>query len=253
MPKQTPAVLGLIIANAILFVLTYMVPGNQDAMLENMALFHPSDARFAPWQFLTSLFMHGSFTHIFFNLFAVHGFGSVLESRWGAKRFLSFYFAAGLGAGIIHVLVNTFQQAPLMDQLTAAGLSEKTIALYIDAIQAGFQVPLGEHTQTLHALAELFRPVVGASGAVYGILVAFACLHPNAKLMLIFLPVPVAAKYFVPALLLFDLFSGVTGFQLFSVGIAHFAHLGGALIGFLLMLLWRKSNRSSDYDTPFAN
>ena len=146
----------------------------------------------------------------------------------------------GIGAALIQLAVNWHEAGTLHAQLVAAGMSPATIR---DLMATGSgAVPVDPAIRA--TLVELYRihaaPMVGASGAIYGLMVAFGCLHPNAKLALVFVPVPVAAKYFIPALLALDLLSGVTGFSLFGAGIAHFAHLGGAAIGFLLMLLWRQ-------------
>ena len=186
------------------------------------------------------MFLHGGLSHIVFNMFALVSFGSILEREWGATRFLLFYFLCGIGAALIQLAVNWHEAGTLHAQLVAAGMSPATIR---DLMATGSgAVPVDPAIRA--TLVELYRihaaPMVGASGAIYGLMVAFGCLHPNAKLALVFVPVPVAAKYFIPALLALDLLSGVTGFSLFGAGIAHFAHLGGAAIGFLLMLLWRQ-------------
>lgn len=185
--------------------------------------------------------MHGSVNHLLFNMFGLWMFGQVLEKVWGAKKFLFFYLACGIGASVIYMVINKFQFNGLMQELVALGISaEEASSVFATESYWPAVAPSKE------ALQIFASPMVGASGAIYGILVAFAFLFPNHKLMLIFLPVPIAAKYFVPAILSLDLFSGVTGVSIFGGGnIAHFAHIGGATIGFLLMLLWRKnSNRS---------
>lgn len=189
------AIKNLVIVNVIFYIATFYA-FNTDLMFEWFALFYPNSPYFNSWQFLTHMFMHGGLMHILFNMYALWAFGSPLEQMWGTKKFLFFYFSAGLGAAGIYTLANYF-------------------------------------FQDVNAVA------VGASGAVYGILVAFAMTFPNAKLALIFLPVPIAAKYFIPILIFSDFFFGFTSY---SVGnVAHFAHIGGALIGFLTMLYWRKN------------
>jgi membrane associated rhomboid family serine protease len=216
-----------------------------------LALYLPGNENFRAWQYLTSMFMHGSLSHLLMNMFGLYMFGSVLERMWGAKRFLIFYLATGLGAGLIFSAVTSWELEVALQPLVEIGVRPETLhaalaqpdpRMYLSAItQSNPEALL--HVASPDPLLEpwwIFHvPVVGASGALYGILTAFGLLFPNAKLALIFLPVPVAAKFFIPGLLLLDLFSGLTGFSLFGGGIAHFAHLGGALIGFLLMRHWR--------------
>lgn len=240
MPKLPTGTKALIIVNALLFVVTYFVSDMEDRMIGWFALFFPLNDHFQLWQFVTSTFMHGGLGHLFFNMFALFSFGMVLETRWGIRKFLAFYFIVGIGAGLIYLGVNYVQFTSVYRDLTELGLTPVEIQRFLDT---GYPSPkIGNHIpkERLHDFFNLYHtPALGASGAIYGILVAFGMMFPNAKLMLIFLPVPIAAKYFIPGLLALDLFSGVTGFSLFGGGIAHFAHIGGAIIGFLLMLYWK--------------
>jgi len=167
-------------------------------------------------------------------------FGTPLEQMWGRNKFLFFYFSAGLGAGIIYTLVNYFQFNGVYDQLIAIGLSPEEIQNMLNTGQYNTgildyisQEKLSEFYSTFHT------PAVGASGAVYGILVAFGMAFPNAKLALIFFPVPISAKYFIPFIILGDLFFGLTKYSVGSV--AHFAHVGGALIGFIIAWYWKQN------------
>lgn len=161
----------------------------------------------------------------------------------GFGALFDFLFLCGIGAGLVQMGVNWQEFHGLQDRLVAAGLSPSTLASLLENGRG--ELPVDSATRAL--LVELYRiyaaPTIGASGAVYGLLVAFGFLHPNAKLAMMFIPVPIAAKFFIPGVLLLDLFSGVTGFSVFGANIAHFAHLGGAAIGFLLMLLWRNRSR----------
>ena len=217
-------------------------------MSEMLALYFPMNELFQPWQFVTHIFMHGGFAHILFNMFALFMFGTPLEKVWGSQRFLIFFFLSGIGAGLIYTGINFLEFNSLADKLASNGLSQGEIKLILDTGQYNSSLLSKISKEEISEFFTLFHAhVVGASGAVYGILVAFGIMYPNAKLALIFLPVPVAAKYFVPALLLLDLFSGITGFSLFGGGIAHFAHIGGAIIGFCLMMLWRKSTSEYSY------
>jgi len=240
MNRMSRAVLALLSVNIVVFAAGLFVPGWHGRILAMGAFWFPDNPNFGEWQAVTYMFLHGDLGHIFFNMFALVSFGTILEREWGAARFLLFYFICGVGAALIQLAVNWHQTGTLHAQLVAAGLTPATIS---DLMATG-KGSLPSDPAVKAALVDLYRihvaPMVGASGAIYGLLVAFGCLHPNAKLSLMFVPVPVAAKFFIPALLALDLLSGVTGFSLFGAGVAHFAHIGGALIGFLLMLLWRK-------------
>jgi membrane associated rhomboid family serine protease len=230
MRNRTDAIFVLIAVNAILCIVTYLVPGMKYPMFETLALYFPKNENFKWWQFVTNMFMHGGLTHILFNMYALWAFGSPLEIMWGKQRFLLFYFLSGIGAGVIYTLVNYYQFNNIYNDLISTGVSAADIETLL---QTGPRD---------HPLVSLYRnPAVGASGAIYGVLVAFGISFPNAKLALIFLPVPIAAKYFIPILIGLDLFSGITGVSIFGGGIAHFAHIGGAIIGFLLMWYWRKT------------
>ena len=230
MGNFTGAIRILIITCVVAFAVYSLV---LPEMREWFGLFFPKNENFRFWQLVTNMFMHGGFGHIFFNMYALWAFGSPLEQRWGSKKFLLFYFLSGLGAGIIYLGVNYFRFSSIYSELVNAGVTSLEIqnVLKMDEYRGS-----GE-------LAELWRifnyPAVGASGAIYGVLVAFGMMFPNAKLMLIFLPFPIAAKYFIPILIGLDLFSGLTGYSIFGGGVAHFAHVGGAIIGFLLMWYWR--------------
>lgn len=234
---------GLLIVNVVVFAAGLLLPNANDRLFTVGALWYPANDNFGLWQVVSYMFLHGSLGHIFFNMFALVSFGSILEREWGAARFLIFYFLCGVGAALIQTGINWQEFHGLHDRLVEAGLSPSAITSLLE--KGGGMLPSDPATRAL--LVELYgiyaAPTIGASGAIYGLLVAFGCLHPNAKLALMFVPVPIAAKFFIPGLLLLDLFSGVTGFSLFGASIAHFAHLGGAAIGFLLMLLWRKRGR----------
>lgn len=235
MNRITNTVKHLIIINALLFVVAkFVYPPLQDLF----ALHFPQNSNFGIWQYVTHMFMHSqaSFMHIAFNMFGLWMFGSPLEQMWGRNKFLFFYFSAGIGAGLIYTAVNYLQFNSGFQDLLSAGVSSQEIydlisrkVMYQDA--------------TLQKVNLIYNiPAVGASGAIYGVLVAFGMSFPDSKLALIFFPVPIAAKYFIPVLIGIDLFSGLTGFSIFGAGnIAHFAHIGGALIGFLIMFYWKKN------------
>lgn len=195
MNRISPVVKQLLIINVAVYVLAVYVMPQFEYML---ALYYPGSENFMPFQFISSMFMHGSNMHIMFNMMSLFFLGPMVESQMGAKKFLFFYLICGLAANLAHVGMAYF----------------------------GIINP---------------HPVVGASGAIMGVFVAFAYYFPNVKLMLLFPPIPVKAKYMIVGLMAFDLFSGVSGF---NTGIAHFAHLGGAIMGIILLLYWRKFDQS---------
>jgi len=195
---------------------------------------------FRPYQFITYMFMHASypnFTHIFFNMFAVYMFGRVLESEWGPKRFLTYYMVTGIGAGVINLLV-----AYLRIQSVEAQLDEASIQTVYNE---GLQILKQGYQYTIPALRQLNglinAPTVGASGAVFGILLAFGMMYPNLPLYIFPIPVPIKAKYMVTGYGVIELVAGFANFNFDNV--AHFAHLGGMLFGVFMVLYWRKKDK----------
>ena len=183
--------------------------------------------------------MHGDTTHILFNMFGLWMFGGTLAQMWGRNKFLFFYLSTGLGAAALQLGINYFQISTIMGQLVEAGYSATALT---ETLQSGQYNTAWSNVISQTELSQLLTSfnmsMVGASGALYGILVAFAFLFPNTELMIIFLPIPIKAKYFVPILLASDLFFG---FSSYSLGpIAHFAHLGGAVTGYIMMWYWKK-------------
>src|SRR5690606_1475348 len=243
MMNITPTVKQLLIINIIFYIGSQIVG---EASYEYLSFFYFESDKFLPWQPITHLFMHAplpNLTHILFNMLALYSFGSALEHFWGGKKFLFFYISCGLGAALLHTLVNYYQVHDGIRLLEAAGVSPSDIQALLKDGKYNPRildvVPLDKLEQAFYAYK---IPAVGASGAIYGLLVAFAFMFPNAELMLLFIPVPIKAKYFVPALILLDLYLGLTGKSIFGSGgggIAHFAHIGGALVGFLMMWTWR--------------
>ncbi len=239
MGRLTDGIKHLLIVNILFFVATSLYG---DRLLELFALWYPDNANFMWWQIVTHMFMHGGLMHIFFNMYALWAFGSPLERMWGTKKFLFFYFSAGLGAALIHTGVNMYTVQQGVDALVQAGLTENEVLQLLIAERAPQQwLQLADPTLVQNMVNTFYSPAVGASGAIYGILVAFGMSFPNSELFLIFLPIPIKAKYFIPVLIGLDLFSGLTGYSIFGAGIAHFAHVGGALFGFLMMWYWKKN------------
>jgi membrane associated rhomboid family serine protease len=212
-------------------------------LIDHLGLYYPASEDFRPWQIITYMFMHGSLAHIFFNMFAVYMFGRVLENIWGQKRFLTYYLVTGIGAGLIQLLVAYFRVHSIEAQLSPdlinmvhdeGGAILKEGKNYVDPLLK--QLNLAIHSST-----------VGASGAVFGILLAFGMLFPNIDLFIIPLPFPVKAKYVVIGYGLIELFAGIANFSFDNV--AHFAHLGGMLFGIFFVLYWKK--KDSDYGRYF--
>lgn len=238
MNRLTDAIKHLIIINVIVFVAPQLLQLDFSNIL---ALHFPKNEHFGIWQYITHMFMHGGFGHILFNMYGLWAFGTPLEQMWGKKKFLFFYFSAGLGAGVIYTLVNYYQFNGIYELFVNAGLNPSEILTILESGSTNDQRIVQNITQDqFNKIIGLFNAkAVGASGAVYGVLVAFGMYFKDAKLALIFFPVPIAAKYFIPGILAFDLFFGMTDY---SVGnIAHFAHIGGALIGFLIAWYWKKN------------
>ena len=206
--------------------------------LTGFELYYTENQKFAPWQLITHMFMHGSPSHLFFNMFGLWMFGNSLEVAWGAKKFLLFYLICGLGAAIFFLMFNYFQFQSAINPMLEAGISLSELNNLFSNSQYLSNFPTSKE-----AVSIFLSPVVGASGALYGVLVGFAFLFPNHKIMLIFLPVPIAAKFFVPALLALDIFSEFTGFSIFGQNVAHAAHIGGAITALILMLTLMKRRK----------
>ncbi|PQJ74120.1 rhomboid family intramembrane serine protease [Polaribacter gangjinensis] len=238
MNNFTDAIKHLIVINIIVFVAPQLMQTDYTNIL---ALHFPKNEHFGFWQYATHLFMHGGFAHILFNMYGLWAFGTPLEQMWGKNKFIFFYFSSGIGAGLIYTLVNYYQFNAIYDLFIQAGLTDnEVIAILKEGSTNDIRVLQAITQQQFNEIFALYNtPAVGASGAVYGVLVAFGMYFKDAKLALIFFPVPIAAKYFIPIMILGDLFFGVTKY---SVGnIAHFAHIGGALIGFIIAFYWKKN------------
>jgi len=236
MQNITETVKHLLIINGLFFIAS-MVLGQ--SAYDWFALHYPKNPKFALWQPLTHMFMHGDITHIFFNMFGLWMFGSPLEQMWGRNKFIFFYLSTGLGAAALQLILYHFQITQLSTILTYAGVTQRQMDVFFQTgeLSYGYMNEIGR--EALVAGLTTFNSVmVGASGALYGILVGFAMLFPNAQLMLLFPPIPVRAKILVPLLILGDLFFGFTSY---SIGpIAHFAHVGGAITGLIMMWYWKK-------------
>lgn len=232
-----PVVKNLLIINVIFFIATHLIKGPMEYPLVNyLAVYYFDSPQFKVWQVVTYMFMHSpeNLMHILFNMFALYSFGPVLEYTFGSKRFLNYYLFTGLGALLLQMAVQAIEVYGITGSVTNPDILTK-----INDLQ-------GVDLETARTLASnYFSPMLGASGAIFGVLIAFGMLFPNAELILIFLPVPIKAKYLIPFYIVVELFLGVKQFQGDSV--AHFAHLGGALFGFLLIKYWGIHRRPGGY------
>lgn len=261
-----PIIKNLIIINVLVFLAQTLLPPSVGIWIENTFALHSwQSPLFKPWQPLTHLFMHGSFAHIFGNMFALWMFGSVLENLWGAKRFLYFYLICGLGAAFFHLLYLYFQMGNMVHDFAAlkANFNVNTFIDFANKYGLGrdnrivmlantWQANPDNHEIASAAInfctqyynQALNEATIGASGAVFGVLVAFGYLFPNTYLYFYFL-FPIKAKWFVIGYILIELFLTIQN----SAGdnVAHVAHLGGGLIGFVLVYYWNRHNRQNFY------
>ncbi len=213
-----PVTRNIIFINILVMIMTSL---NGEFMYENFSLFYPTSPFFKPWQIVTHMFMHGGFWHIFFNMYTLFIFGCVLERMWGPKKFLFYYFVTGLGAALLHTGVQAIEMQVYMQQAAEGSTA---------AISA------------IHALK--MTPTVGASGAIYGVLLGYAMLFPDSVLTLIFPPISLKAKWFVMIFAGIELITGVFGR---GGSVAHFAHLGGMLFGWLVIMYWKKKHTLYTY------
>ena len=235
----TPVVKQLLIINVLFFIGT-LISG--DVAYKFLALYFPENPDFHAWQPITHMFMHGGYMHIAFNMFALYSFGSALEHFWGGKKFLFFYISCGLGAALVNTAVNYYFFQEGLNVLMNQGFPKAEILSVLNGKGNNEIVPILNSPDFKNFVSAYLGSVVGASGAIYGTIVAFAFMFPNAELALMFIPVPIKAKYFVPGLVLIDLYLGISGQSIFGGGgIAHFAHVGGAVFGFAIMWYWKKN------------
>ncbi|WP_299890649.1 rhomboid family intramembrane serine protease [uncultured Lacinutrix sp.] len=244
MMKITDTVKHLIIINAIMFLAT-MAIGGGELLYQWLALYFPKNQNFQFWQIGTHMFMHGGFTHLLFNMFALWMFGTAVEQRLGSKKFLFLYFSAGLGAVLFQLGYYYFNFYSGFNILTDAGFEANQILETLNS-GAGMRDTRWDQFFQGEGLIDFLRvfnaSMVGASGCIMGVLVAFGMLNPEAELMLIFLPIPIKAKYFIPGIIALDIISAITGQSFFSPSnTAYMAHVGGAVIGFIIMWYWKKN------------
>ncbi len=249
-----PVVKNLLAINIILWLATFVLPsvfrkwGIALDLTDILGMHYWASEKFNAAQMLTYIFMHGGFNHMFFNMFAVYMFGSALENYWGSQKFLIYYLITGVGAGIIQQLFWTVEYHSLVMAMNdAISANSGSLLMPFEAeLMRYFQIS-GLPAFGAAELAEMKRmfldaPVtVGASGSVFGLLLAFGWLFPEARLMMLFFPVPIKARVFVLIYGVMELFLGVGNFT--GDNVAHFAHLGGMLFGVIMILFWKKKNR----------
>jgi membrane associated rhomboid family serine protease len=213
-------VFNLIAINVIVFILCNVFRSSfpYGAPEFFLGLHYPSSDYFRPYQIITHMFMHGGIGHIFFNMFNLYIFGTILERVWGWRRFLEFYFITGLGA---------------------VGLYLFTLGLEIYSLSGSFAPPTPVVMSSPELVSLVNMPNIGASGAVFGLQAAFALLFPNTELMIMFIPVPIKAKYLIGGLMVYELFMGIANNP--NDHVAHFAHLGGALIAYIVLRIWNRN------------
>jgi len=242
MNRISPTVKQLLIINVI-FYFGSSFSLNTEFIYSLFSLHFPENPEFKFWQLLTHMFMHGGILHLAFNMFALWMFGSAIESIFGSRRFLFFYLTCGLGAAIAQISFLYYSFYSNLDLLLNSGYDQQTVLnLLMEGKYNTSWVNILGQEGLMSFNTSFLSTMVGASGAIMGVLVAFGMFFPESKLMLIFFPVPVKAKYFIPGIILLDLFSAITGQAIFSPSnTAFIAHLGGAFTGFLIMYYWKKN------------
>lgn len=231
-----PVTRNIIIINVAVFVIANLL--FQDRFVGYLAAFYPFSPFFKSWQIVTHMFMHGSFMHILFNMFTLFSFGPILENSLGEKKYLILYFLSGLGAFFLFNLWDFVEVQQISNELQQLGFN-------LNEYLSGSSVQYSGSSQAVLRQQELVgelngimgTPMVGASGAIFGVVAAFATLYPEAKIGIMFIPIPMKVKYVLPVVVIGSIYLGVSGN---GGGIAHLAHVGGAIVGFILARIWRK-------------
>lgn len=244
---------NLLIINGLMYLASLMFQKAYGIDLSDvLALRFITSSKFEPYQIITHMFMHANFLHLFSNMFSLWMFGSVLENVWGPKRFLIFYMICGLGGALCHMIATgvDMQHVNAAFQFFLSHPDQEQFFALLQKYPPPFELKSQlDHVSTVHDAIhfsmQLYREyentgAVGASGAVFGVLVGFGMLFPNTVLYMMFIPIPIKAKYFVFFYAAFELYAGVSGTD---QGVAHFAHIGGALFGFIMVKLWNRTRR----------
>lgn len=253
---QSPVIANLIIINVLMLLATLTASRIFGAdLIRALGLYYPESEYFRPWQLVTHMFMHSGGSHLFFNMFALWMFGRPLEQTFGSKRFLFYYLFTGLGAMSLHLFVHFIELSSIQRAANAVAMnySPEAFTAFMGRYFPGMlSVPAMAitdpstasriMTDCIHQLMNV--PTVGASGAVFGILLAFGLLFPNVRLILLFPPIPIKAKWFVIGYALIEIY---LGFMQPGSNVAHFAHVGGMLFGLLLIYIWKKNGTIQKY------
>ena len=229
--SMPPVVKNLLIINVLIWLVMAISPDADRAFTKYLALYYFSSPGFLPFQLFTYMFLHGGFTHLFFNMFALVMFGGTIERAMGSARFLFYYISVGIGAALIQMGVYAIYIHHLESFFDAATCNE-IITRGWDLIQQNYNYS-DPDAGALNSFVN--RPMVGASGAIYGVLLAFGFLFPNVPIYLFFIPIPIKAKWLIIGYFVLELFYGLGGL---ADNVAHFAHIGGMIFGFLLLLYW---------------
>ena len=230
--SMPPVVKNLLIINVLIWLVMAISPDADRAFTKYLALYYFSSPGFLPFQLFTYMFLHGGFTHLFFNMFALVMFGGTIERAMGSARFLFYYISVGIGAALIQMGVYAIYIHHLESFFDAATCNE-IITRGWDLIQQNYNYS-DPDAGALNSFVN--RPMVGASGAIYGVLLAFGFLFPNVPIYLFFIPIPIKAKWLIIGYFVLELFYGLGGL---ADNVAHFAHIGGMIFGFLLLLYWQ--------------
>lgn len=232
-----PLTRNIIIINIVVFIISFLMP----TLNYYLAAYYPFSPNFKSWQIITHMFMHGSFMHILFNMFTLFSFGPILEQSLGGKKYLILYFVSGLGAFFLFNLWNFVEVQQILSGLQSLGIDPSEIYTKANIHYSGdmnIQAKTEEGIELSQNLYIALRtPMVGASGAIFGVIAAFATLYPEAKIGIMFIPVPVKVKILLPIIIVGSVILGVTGS---GGGIAHLAHVGGAIVGYILAMIWKK-------------
>jgi membrane associated rhomboid family serine protease len=222
--RTTSVVLNLIIINAIVFLLENVITSVDITKMG--ALYYYKSPYFKPYQLVTHMFLHANFTHILFNMYGLWLFGTILERFWGPKKFLIIYLACGIGAAIFEQILTPFSALQIAKHSSEYLSGQASLA---DVVNAHLVIDCS----------------IGASGAIMGLYAAFGYLFPNTEFFIFFIPIPIKAKYLIPLFVLYDLFGAV--YYREGDNVAHLAHLGGAIVGFLIVFISNKVNRKTFY------
>lgn len=236
-----PVTKNILLINVLMYILTLVFASNGVNLISILGAHYVNSTFFEPYQIVLHFFMHSqSIMHIFMNMFVLVMFGSLLEKLWGPKRFFIFYVASAIGAFALYNMIGAYDLFKLKQELNGLGYSTAELNNYLrEGISFQYDP---RHTQLLEEyISKSITPMVGASGAVFGVMAAFAFLFPNTEMYLMFIPVPIKAKYLVGGYFLIELY---LSFQSPGDNVAHLAHVGGAIVGFILVYVWNKRKKT---------